>query len=226
MSDPQPEHGYSRIAHELMDAIIRAPLSKRQYKVVFAVIRKTYGYNKKTDDMPLTQIIEMTGLDKGNLSKTINELEAMSVITKGPGDHGFILGLNKDFEAWGCQNNNHNRVVKTTTRSCQNDNLRLSKRQPQKNTQKKSQKNIGQTTSFDRFWEAYPKKVQKKPSMDIWRRKKLDDIADLIVENVTIRRDKDGEWVNGFVPNPTTYLNQERWQDESPTRATVRKFSA
>jgi hypothetical protein len=28
------------------------------------------------------------------------------------------------------------------------------------------------------------------------------------------RQRRDQRWLDGYIPNPTTYLNQERWEDE------------
>jgi len=76
-------------------------------------------------------------------------------------------------------------------------------------------KNIGQTPSaFDRFWKAYPKKVKRKTAEEIWRRKRLDPRIDQLIADVTLRLASDSRWQGGYVPDPTTYLNQERWNDE------------
>ena len=67
---------------------------------------------------------------------------------------------------------------------------------------------------FDLFWSEYPKKVKKKTAKDIWKRKKLDSKADEIITDVQLRPTMDERWKKGFIPDPTTYLNQERWEDE------------
>lgn len=41
------DNGYTRIANELLDAIMLAGLTKHQLLIVMAVWRKTYGFNKK-----------------------------------------------------------------------------------------------------------------------------------------------------------------------------------
>jgi hypothetical protein len=51
LASPQTEHGFTRLADELLDVLIRYPLTKRQYKLVLAVIRKTYGFQKQADDL-------------------------------------------------------------------------------------------------------------------------------------------------------------------------------
>jgi hypothetical protein len=74
---------------------------------------------------------------------------------------------------------------------------------------------IGQTPSaFDRFWKVYPKKVKRKTAEEIWRRKRLDPRVDSLLADVGRRLTEDRRWLEGYVPDPTTYLNQERWNDE------------
>jgi hypothetical protein len=67
---------------------------------------------------------------------------------------------------------------------------------------------------FDDFWKAYPKKRGKKPVSEIWKRKRLDDKADLLIADIANRSRNDRRWLDGFIPDPKTYLNQERWTDE------------
>ena len=66
---------------------------------------------------------------------------------------------------------------------------------------------------FDEFWKLYPKKVARKPCLAKWKARKLDRVADQIIENVRERIEKDSQWLRGFVPNPLTYINQDRWED-------------
>ena len=70
------------------------------------------------------------------------------------------------------------------------------------------------TTRFEDFWKMYPRKRKKKTAKEIWRRKKLDKLADTLIKDVETRLRADKQWADGFVPDPTTYLNQERWEDE------------
>lgn len=66
---------------------------------------------------------------------------------------------------------------------------------------------------FDEFWQAYPAKVGKKPSLAIWKSKRLDDKADELIADIQLRAGSDRKWLGGFIPNPATYLGQERWTD-------------
>ena len=83
------------------------------------------------------------------------------------------------------------------------------------NTDTKDLNTIGQTASgFDRWWEVYPQKRKKKAAHAIWKRKKLDSIAEELIADVLNRSSNDDRWTSGYVPDPTTYLNQERWEDQ------------
>jgi len=68
---------------------------------------------------------------------------------------------------------------------------------------------------FPEFWAAYPRKVAKAKALSIWTRRKLDTHADAILADVQARAVGDEQWMDPqFIPHPTTYLSQERWEDE------------
>jgi len=77
------------------------------------------------------------------------------------------------------------------------------------------------TARFDEFWGAWPKyqrKTGKKKAQDIWKRKALDSKADIIIANVRERAARDPQWLDGFDPLPSTYLNGEQWDEDIPER--------
>jgi phage replication O-like protein O len=97
---PQLENGHIRIANALFDAILAFPFSKREQSVVLAVLRKTYGYRKKTDRISASQIAGMTGISRGHVTSTISQLVARGVFTKTPNPTANILGINKRHWEW------------------------------------------------------------------------------------------------------------------------------
>ncbi|KVG33843.1 replication protein [Burkholderia diffusa] len=99
-ASPQIENGFTRLANELLDALLGAGLTARQWAVVMAVARKTYGWNKTRDDIGLSQLRLMTGIDKSHLSRTIRELEAMRILNREAGMHSHTLGINKRHKDW------------------------------------------------------------------------------------------------------------------------------
>jgi hypothetical protein len=66
---------------------------------------------------------------------------------------------------------------------------------------------------FNKFWSIYPKKVKKKDALKIWLKLSF-NTANLILQDIPNRIARDARWKNGYVPDPTTYLRGERWNDE------------
>ena len=77
---------------------------------------------------------------------------------------------------------------------------------------KKESKNKESNKDFDLFWEHYPKKVGKKKVQHKFNSNNYP--IDLILKNLELQKKSD-QWQNQqYIPNPETYLNQERWTDE------------
>ncbi|MCK2149492.1 hypothetical protein MYE70_10485 [Marinobacter alexandrii] len=75
------------------------------------------------------------------------------------------------------------------------------------------------TVEFGQFWEAYPRKEKKSEALKAFQKISPDqELLDRIISDVKARASSP-DWAkeNGkFVPHPTTYLNQRRWEDETP----------
>lgn len=71
---------------------------------------------------------------------------------------------------------------------------------------------------FKEFWDAWPsgngRKKNRRGCEQKWRSKRLDERAAEILEDVRWRSRYHKPWLDGFVPLPATYLNQEGWNDE------------
>lgn len=72
---------------------------------------------------------------------------------------------------------------------------------------------------FAEFWAEYPAKVGRKLVLAKWKARRLDHLADRIILDVRRRKESDTRWRAGFIPNPLTYINQDRWEDEIPSGA-------
>lgn len=79
------------------------------------------------------------------------------------------------------------------------------------------------TSLFEAFWKEYPNKTAKKKAQQSWERiftvNKPDELYTAIMAGLE-RSKKSSQWVKDggqFVPHPTTWLNQERWNDEGRT---------
>ncbi|MFC5550740.1 replication protein [Massilia aerilata] len=100
MTTPQTENGFTMIANELLETILGSGFSLHEQSVILTVIRKTYGYGKKEDDMSAAQIGAMCGVARQHVTSALNALAARNVINKRPGRFGMIIGIQKDHRRW------------------------------------------------------------------------------------------------------------------------------
>ena len=96
MANPQLEDGYTRIANEIIEALMRIYLPGNQWQVLLCIIRKTYGFRKKVDLIANYQIVEATGLPKSTVSRALRRLEQQGLINRS----GKSIGFQKDWEQW------------------------------------------------------------------------------------------------------------------------------
>lgn len=101
MANPQKENGYTAIANEILDRLVNMPLLGSEYRMLFCIIRKTYGYQKKVDVISLTQFERLTGLSRPTIVKTLKNLMIKKMIIKIwiPGEKEGWTFI-KDHEKW------------------------------------------------------------------------------------------------------------------------------
>ena len=85
---------------------------------------------------------------------------------------------------------------------------------------KRSKDKRSALSSFDRFWSCYPKKVSKKKAEQSWLKIcPNESLTEIILKSVEAHK-LSSQWVKDggqFIPHATTWLNQERWNDEVST---------
>ena len=146
MASPQTKNGYTKIANEILDALcsIRIPGEARQCLDV--VLRKTYGFQKKIDAIPLSQFCTVTGLKKPNVCRSLRKLINMNIIVVEKDNANTTKYLfNKDFETWTTLSKRITLSKKTTlskriTNVIKKDNESLSKKIHSKENTKETTK--------------------------------------------------------------------------------------
>jgi hypothetical protein len=93
-----------------------------------------------------------------------------------------------------------------------------------KNTRYKEDNRKLILSAFDKFWEVYPRKIGKAAALKAFEKASKKTEPELIIEKVIL-------WVSQgilpemqFIPHPTTWLNQGRWEDD--LEATSQKRNA
>lgn len=82
---------------------------------------------------------------------------------------------------------------------------------------------IAFSEEFLKFWEAYPRKVAKQEAAKSWMREVNGNANEVIASIERLKPSR--SWQEGYIPHPTTFLNQHRWTDEPdpPTAEELRK---
>lgn len=88
----------------------------------------------------------------------------------------------------------------------------------QKNDQNDTQvikNDISLNELFDTFWKSYPKKVGKQSCLNWFKRKKPNqELVDKMISKVNEYKQTKQWQTKQYIPNPLTWLNQGRWEDE------------
>lgn len=99
---PQLEDGYTKIANEIVEVFCHYRLSGEEWLVLWAIIRKTYGWKKKSDNIALKTFADMTKLKRQTAQRALNNLVEKKVISviknddRKPNNYAF----NKVFSTW------------------------------------------------------------------------------------------------------------------------------
>ena len=98
--NPQLEHGHVRIANELLEALIGYPFGGGELKVVLAVIRLTYGWNRKSCSLRQTTLAHLTRLDRRQIQRVLTTLRQQGVLFRDRATRPFTYQLNKAYQGW------------------------------------------------------------------------------------------------------------------------------
>ncbi|HHR6166574.1 TPA: replication protein [Providencia alcalifaciens] len=90
------DNGYTRIANELLEAVMLANLTQHQLLVFFAIARKTYGYNKKSDWVGNEQLSKLTGMLPHKCSAAKSELVSRGILLAEKRH----VSINKNIHEW------------------------------------------------------------------------------------------------------------------------------
>lgn len=99
----QLEDGYTRIANELLDNVMKQRFNGTQHSIIYCVLRNTYGFQRKSHEMSLTFISAATGIHKDLVKRELDKLIESKVIRVFK-EAGFRstreIGINKNTVDW------------------------------------------------------------------------------------------------------------------------------
>lgn len=130
MANPQIEDGYLKIANELSEQFARYRISGEEWQIIWVILSKTYGWNKKMDAVSLSQFSELTGIKRSNAIRALNKLVSKKILLslKNETTSPNLYGFNKNYEEWGVVSKKRPSLKNETKGSLKNDNGVVSKK--------------------------------------------------------------------------------------------------
>jgi phage replication O-like protein O len=99
VDEPNLHDGYCKVVNALAEGLASHPLTSIQQRVVWAVIRMTYGWGKPKDVIAAIQLAEVSGLTRQQCSSTITQLIELGVIIREGGSRSPIK-INTKISQW------------------------------------------------------------------------------------------------------------------------------
>jgi phage replication O-like protein O len=147
--DLQLEKGnYTRIVNKVIEELVKTPLLGAELAICLFIIRKTYGFNKKEDEISITQFEKGTGRSRPTIVKALKNLQLVNVIKLvKSGDsikQSNCWAFNKYYDTWKLVN--RGKLVKKSSSTSKEIAKKLVKRG--KHTKDNIQKTIQKTVAL------------------------------------------------------------------------------
>ena len=91
------EGNFTQFPNDILEALVRTHLCPNEWKIVILVIRKTFGWHKRTDWIALSQIAQYTGITRSNVCRYIKSLIQRNILVRSDTKH---VGLLEDTTKW------------------------------------------------------------------------------------------------------------------------------
>lgn len=94
------ENGYLRLANQIQDALCIVELSGREFRVLNAIVRLTYGWSKKSDRIANSLIADKTTLKVKHVSEAVLSLAYRNIIILRRIGQTRYIGINTNLDKW------------------------------------------------------------------------------------------------------------------------------
>ncbi len=94
------ENGYLRLANQIQDALCIVELSGREFRVLNAIVRLTYGWSKKSDRIANSLIADKTTLKVKHVSEVVLSLAYRNIIILRRIGQTRYIGINTNLDKW------------------------------------------------------------------------------------------------------------------------------
>lgn len=90
------EKGFTQTPNNILEALAKTKLSSYESRYVFALQRKTFGFQKVEDFIANSQFSNLTGIPRPHISRTEHKLIKRKIVVR----NGRMVGFNPSTEAW------------------------------------------------------------------------------------------------------------------------------
>ncbi len=220
MAEQKLSKGFHKIPNQLVDAFCRLKLSGNEWRIIWVIIRQTYGWRKETELISLSTFAEKTGIPERHVSSVLRSLLKKNVIRKDTGTYITGYGLQEDFSLWGAPPNPGKPEMQAEVPQESGGKV------PQESGDIKDsiKDTIIKPTGigdkyFEKFFSEYPLAIKRNEAEKEWKRLNPDPVfAKKIISSILDQKvaraeaEKKKRFWPPF-PSPARWLKEERWTD-------------
>jgi len=210
----------------LLDEIMPT-LSGSSLKVLLAIVRKTYGFQKRSDKISFRTLRKLTGLSRDAVNQGIKGLGALVTVIPGAkgvptleGVNEYALNLNVEtgeLVRKSDQSENRTSQKNREKQVRKSDSSKPNSSKPNKARKSRTHTNCSPESlrAFDEIYQAFPRHVARETALKAWVTLNPDaELIGTIMRGVVLYveqvRGKDPE----YIAHLSTWLNGRRWEDE------------
>lgn len=96
MANPALKNGYFSLANELAEQFALKNIPGNEMRILWVVLRKTWGWKKDWDQIAFSQFKEATGMKNGNVSRALKAVVAKRLLIESQNGYS----INQNYEEW------------------------------------------------------------------------------------------------------------------------------
>lgn len=87
---------YTKLPNQFLEVLLQIKLQNYEIRVLLAIARKTFGFNKTRDFIKQRQLVTLTGISEPHISRTLKSLIKKNMLIR----NSKFLEIQKDFKLW------------------------------------------------------------------------------------------------------------------------------
>lgn len=225
MENLQLENGFMRIANEIVDELFKLPLNSTDQKVIWCVLRYTFGFNRKSHRLSASFIAQWSNCDLRSVKRALRKLQENKIIICMNSEKKGVtaeLMFNKNVRQWLITSDKNDTSDGIDT-SDKNDTAPVTELTPELVTELTPKKLQKETTNiktkycddfFEKVWRTYPRKLGKSAVTQKAKKELYEAGEEVVLEAVNsyIAEIQENGTAERYIMYGSTFFNS-RWRD-------------